>query len=325
MRTAHRVGISMAALVLLVCVGWSTAAGRADDVAKAMASAEALLAAGQSVQAAAAFELIVKEHPEHGVARVRWARALITAGNYERASEVARDAAKIDAVRGRALYNLGAALAGSGKIGPAFEALGSAIDAGFTALGVLQADPALEAVRGDARFEDLVRRIERATDRPEFHALDFWVGNWDVYSADGQQIGTNKISSLERGAIIFEEWSSRDGRQTGKSMNYYEPASGTWKQCWVAAGGWVVEMAGSFRDGAMRFEGTSASRQGPAQKHRTTFTPLSPTRVRQTIEASSDGGATFVVSFDAIYVPSGQAFTPEDRATLARAHQPLQK
>ena len=68
----------------------------------------------------------------------------------------------------------------------------------------------------------------------------------------------------------------------------------------------VLEMAGTFRDGALRFQGTHKLISGGSKAHKTTLTPMDGGRLRQFIEESDDGGETWTVAFDGIYVPKGE-------------------
>ena len=96
-------------------------------------------------------------------------------------------------------------------------------------------------------------------DQAPFHALDFWVGNWDVL-AQNQIVGTNRIEKILGGCAIIENWTDAMGGQ-GKSLFYYQLATDTWKQVWVtemaAATGGLKEkrLVESPGGGALRFQG----------------------------------------------------------------------
>ena len=65
------------------------------------------------------------------------------------------------------------------------------------------------------------------------------------------------------------------------------------------------ELIESLPGGAIRFQGTIPLPDGRSYLDRTTLTPERDGRVRQVIEISVDGGATWEVRFDAMYVPRG--------------------
>lgn len=60
------------------------------------------------------------------------------------------------------------------------------------------------------------------------HALDFWLGQWDV-SQGGQLVGTNTIETTLDGCAILEHWRDVEGGQ-GTSLFYYDRGTARWKQ-----------------------------------------------------------------------------------------------
>ena len=158
-------------------------------------------------------------------------------------------------------------------------------------------------------------------DTPGFHKLDFWVGEWDVFSgADySQKVGTNRIEKILDGCAVMEHWTDAGGG-VGKSLFFYTPATDTWKQVWVTENatrpGGVKEKtmvdipaAEELPEGATRFQGTITRPNGSTYLDRTTLTPMEggEGKVRQVIEVSTDGGENWRTAFDAIYVPREQA------------------
>ncbi len=65
----------------------------------------------------------------------------------------------------------------------------------------------------------------------EYRQLDFWVGEWDVFSGD-QKVGTNVIAKILDGCAVSESWTDSRGNQ-GESLFYFNPREATWKQVWV--------------------------------------------------------------------------------------------
>lgn len=146
-------------------------------------------------------------------------------------------------------------------------------------------------------------------DVPGFAELDFWLGEW-VVRAGEQVVGRNRIEKVLRGCAVEEHWTGAGG-QRGQSLFYFVPALGEWRQVWVtetATGtGGVKEKRLSERlgDGGVRFQGEIPVAGGGSYLDRTTLTPLEGDRVRQLIEVSTDGGATWRTTFDAVYARSG--------------------
>lgn len=143
-----------------------------------------------------------------------------------------------------------------------------------------------------------------------FHALDFWVGEWDVYVGE-QRVGANRIEKILDGCAILEHWKDRRGFE-GKSLFFYQPMTDTWKQVWVTENATRVAnvkektLVERFEDGGVRFQGRVPLPDGTEAIDRTTLTPLEDGTVRQVIQASMDG-EEWRTNFDAIYRPAEDA------------------
>jgi hypothetical protein len=140
---------------------------------------------------------------------------------------------------------------------------------------------------------------------PAFSALDFWVGDWDVF-VQTTKVGTNHIEKVLAGCAITESWRDANGGE-GRSLFYYVPATKKWKQVWVTdramtpGGVKEKELIETLPDGGLRFQGSIALPDGTSYFDRTTLTPLPAGRVHQLIEASRDLH-TWMTTFDATYV-----------------------
>ncbi|MDH3290716.1 MAG: hypothetical protein OEO20_00220 [Gemmatimonadota bacterium] len=145
-----------------------------------------------------------------------------------------------------------------------------------------------------------------------YDQFDFWVGEWDVFTPDGVRAGSNRIEKVAAGCLLVEHWTSAAGG-TGNSLNYYHPARQQWIQVWVDGQGGVIEVAGEFTDGAMRFVGEHVYPDGRREAFRMRFTPQVDGSVRQFIEQSKDEGATWYVWFDGRYERTGRPDTGEPR------------
>jgi hypothetical protein len=145
-----------------------------------------------------------------------------------------------------------------------------------------------------------------------YDQFDFWVGEWDVFTPDGVRAGSNRIEKVAAGCLVVEHWTSAAGG-TGNSLNFYHPARQQWIQVWVDGQGGVIEVAGEFTDGAMRFGGEHVYPDGRREAFRMRFTPQADGSVRQFIEQSKDEGTTWYVWFDGRYVRTGLPDTGEPR------------
>jgi hypothetical protein len=142
--------------------------------------------------------------------------------------------------------------------------------------------------------------------RPEHRQFDFWVGQWDVTTPNGRKAGTNRITPIDGGCALREEWTGASG-SSGTSLNIFDAATGRWHQTWVGNDGLLLQLDGGMKDGSMELTGATPGASGARTLHRIRWTPLSgePARVRQLWESSTDGGRTWSVAFDGTYTRKG--------------------
>lgn len=144
-----------------------------------------------------------------------------------------------------------------------------------------------------------------------FRAFDFWVGDWEVstWPGGGAIGGHNKISPVEGGCALEERWTNSSGG-TGRSLNYYNPNTGKWRQLWVA-GGYSIDIEGGLKDGAMALEGTiHYYAQKNSVPFKGTWTPQPDGSVRQFFEQYNPETKEWTIWFDGKYV----RYAPEDQA-----------
>ncbi|HEY7642855.1 MAG TPA: nuclear transport factor 2 family protein [Steroidobacteraceae bacterium] len=155
-----------------------------------------------------------------------------------------------------------------------------------TILGVLLALAAMPALAGECGK------------LPRMHALDFWLGHWDVFEG-GQLVGTNFIEPSLDGCAVLEHWTEQGG--AGTSLFYYDVSTDRWKQVWVTD---QALHPGGMKEKVEQIDFTAAGRIRFRGRDRTTLTRETDGKVRQVIESTPDGGKTWHAVFDAIYKPS---------------------
>jgi hypothetical protein len=169
-------------------------------------------------------------------------------------------------------------------------------------------DPAIVALKSDARFAELERALDRnarpCEHDPLYRQFDYWLGTWDVRpngAAPGTPPATNVITRIHNGCVILESWTAPG--QTGQSFNIYDRVSGKWRQTWVDSSGGLHEYTGGIVDGHMTYEGDiPAPPPGKGRMHaRLTFFKRPDGSVRQFSERTADGGKTWQVNYDLIY------------------------
>src|SRR5262245_37640711 len=66
---------------------------------------------------------------------------------------------------------------------------------------------------------------------PAHRQFDFWLGEWSVRDPNGKVVGENRITSLHKGCVLFENWTGAGGF-TGSSLNVYDATRKKWHQSW---------------------------------------------------------------------------------------------
>ena len=182
----------------------------------------------------------------------------------------------------------------------------------LVAVALVLSAPALAvpAPQGGATVEGASPPCQADSD---YALLDFWLGDWDVHWR-GEKVGTNRIQKVLSGCAVVEEWRDVRGGE-GRSLFYFHPVHRVWKQVWVTDRGPMKEkrLVGRYPGGGVRFQGELPRPDGEVVLDRTTLTPQPDGRVRQVIEQSTDGGSTWTVGFDAVYVRRRAGAPPSNR------------
>ena len=229
----------------------------------------------------------------------------LQAGKYQDAIHAFHEALDHGYPAQTAKYNLACAYARAGEKGKALDLLESLAAAGFPA--PVGNDPDLASLAGEPRFQQLVAAFQRTSEpckdgqaNPQYRQLDFWVGEWDVYSGK-QKVGESSVKLILKDCVVFENWTGLQG-SSGKSFNKYNNISKQWEQFWVADTGTTNYFKGSLVDGVMRYSLEMPGPSGGTLMRHLTFTPLSEGKVRQFSERSTDGGKTWATEYDFVYV-----------------------
>jgi len=254
-------------------------------------------------EAAKAYEVIVAAEPDNARAWYQLGMSRFSLTQFE-ASIRALEKHLALTKNPTAMYNLACAFARLKQKDKAIEWLEKAVHNNLSPFTNIAADPDLEGLRTEPRFKEIVAALDKQR-RPCMYSdqarqFDFWIGEWDVFNPQGQKAGTSVIHQISDGCGILENWTGTRGG-SGKSINFYDPASRKWYQYWMGANGIPSRYAGIYQDGAMRYEGERVS---VANKSRTrlTFFNLDANTVRQLAEQSGDDGKTWTTTYDFKYV-----------------------
>ena len=143
-----------------------------------------------------------------------------------------------------------------------------------------------------------------ACDTPGHKQFDFWVGKWDVYRTDTDQLVAHSlIEKLYGGCAVRESWMPIGGTGGG-SLNSWRPAEKKWRQAWTDSGNNWNEYVGSLEAGVMVLSGTSAKAAGTAVPIRMTYEAKPDGSVVQTGYQSGDEGKTWSLTYQFVYRPT---------------------
>lgn len=137
----------------------------------------------------------------------------------------------------------------------------------------------------------------------EFHAFDFWIGEWDAFRADtNAPAGRSSVRAEDGGCVITEHWTSIGQPYTGQSLNIYVRGAGKWEQFWVDSTGNRVHFIGGPTATGMQISTEAPVGIAPNQQaySRMTFTNNTDGTVLQHGETSPDGQA-WTTSYAFIY------------------------
>jgi tetratricopeptide (TPR) repeat protein len=271
-------------------------------------SGEALIAQSKWAEAAAVFEQLTRADAKDAASWAALGLSYFNLGRIDAASDAYDKALTLDAASARAMVGVARVAVVRGRTKDAIAALTRARDAGVPALQFARNSTGFaELVKKDAEFARFIESL-RPCGAAEYRQFDFWLGEWEVFTSAGQKIGTNSITSMNDGCVVYESWRDASGG-TGNSFNFYESTTKRWHQFWVsangnaspisaAADGTPMPMSGGLTGGAMRLQSVA----GVKPLNRWTWSKVEGGKVRQHAEQSNDEGKTWTTVFDGLYV-----------------------
>ena len=259
-------------------------------------------------EAARQYEAIAAVQPKNARAWYRLGISLHGLGKQDEAIEAYQKCIQAAGPAGAAEYAIGVAYASKRDSENGFKYLQKADDDGFNDAGRLNGDEELSSLRSDARFAKIVEQANHNLKPCAYNAVnrqfDFWVGEWQVETADGATpAGDSKIELILGDCVIQENWTSggNTGYQ-GKSYNIYNPDLHRWEQFWNDNAGGMIHFYGNLKDGVMDYYTDEIpQKDGTKLKRHLQFIPMGAGKVRQFSQGSTDSGKTWNVEYDFIY------------------------
>lgn len=137
-----------------------------------------------------------------------------------------------------------------------------------------------------------------ACDGAAYHAYDFFVGDWDVYKADGTRFASDTVTKEMDGCAILERWSHNNDKGVGYSA--YDAQQDRWVQDFFMNDGTVLTFVGHVVGDGILFEGIDMPKPGVSERNRVLFRRRSD-GFEEFWTTSVDGGRTWKTVFDAFF------------------------
>jgi len=132
-----------------------------------------------------------------------------------------------------------------------------------------------------------------------YREFDFWLGHWQVTTKNDNVVRYNKISSINGGCTLLEEYSTPSGYQ-GKSFNIYDKQSQQWHQTWTDNSGLLLLLNGKRVGNQMILMGHTINK-GDKINNRITWTKNADGTVRQHWQSMGSQENSWKTLFDGLY------------------------
>ncbi len=251
---------------------------------------------------------IAEQQPQNARAWYRLGASMHGLGKQEEAIVAYQKSIQAGAPPATGEYAIAIAYAAKADPENCFHYLQKATADGFSDVERLKEDSELAELRSDPRFariaEQAMHNLKPCAYNPLNRQFDFWVGEWQVVSADGgTAAGDSKIELILGDCVIQENWTSAGNiGYEGKSYNIYNPDLHRWEQFWNDNAGGMIHFYGELKDGVMNYwTDTVPQKDGTKLKRHLQFIPSGSDQVRQFSQGSTDEGKTWHVEYDFIY------------------------
>jgi ketosteroid isomerase-like protein len=172
------------------------------------------------------------------------------------------------------------------------------------------------AVAGDSLQSRPANQVACAAS--EFHQLDFWAGDWDVFDIDkpDTKVARVRVEHILDGCVLREDYQGVEGHQ-GQSFSIYDAALKTWHQSWVTNRGQILLLDGGVQGDAFVLSATEHLRDGRQKLVRGTWKQVEG-GVRETAVTSLDDGKFWKPWFDLMFRPhSASTSASDDQKAIA--------
>jgi hypothetical protein len=134
----------------------------------------------------------------------------------------------------------------------------------------------------------------------ESRQLDFWLGDWTVTYPGMPGSAASQVSLDLDKCLLIESWDGGKGH-SGKNMFAYSADDKSWHGIFADNEGRVHVFEGKVAPGSAEFTGPSRGSDGQAVLNRIRVVRVSPNKVEQTWEKSTNNGVAWTTVFSGEY------------------------
>lgn len=273
--------------------------------------ANALFVASDWKGVYSSYSVIAKDYPQYPLARFRMGVSQMELGEFADAEKNLRAGEQLGIPPAQAAFRVAQLRTAQRRFDDAIAELARAVQARLPVLAsAIEADPHFAALKTHPRWHATLAAVDAIT-RPCMHdnryrEFDFWIGDWDVRPVGAPATGPaarNTVALLDNGCVVMEHWQAPNGAE-GHSFNMFDRSRGMWRQTWVDNSGGEHNYHGALHGADMVLEGDTPAPGGALGRvpTRLTFFHIAKDSVRQFAQTSSDSGATWITTYNLLYV-----------------------
>ena len=153
---------------------------------------------------------------------------------------------------------------------------------------------------------------------PEYHQLDFWIGDWDVFEIANasKPVARVQVKRILDDCVLREDYQDAEGHK-GQSFSIYDVSRKMWHQSWVTNRGQLLLLDGKPEGSALVLHASERTAEGKDKLTRGIWKPVEG-GVRETAVTSVDGGKTWTPWFDLMFRPrTASASLQDDQKAVA--------
>jgi hypothetical protein len=143
-----------------------------------------------------------------------------------------------------------------------------------------------------------------AAAHPEWRQLDYWVGEWEVFSADGKKSSDVSVTKVVNTCGLQEVWkAARGSTGDGLGLSTYNQRTNKWEYFWVSGAGATSHFDGTLQPDGMHFRLVQPMPGGALRLRHWTLIKRPDGKIDELSMGSDDDGVTWKQEYLLTWVP----------------------